>query len=198
MYIDIVCIKKALKDILKTHTFRSIVLPADLDFQGHMSNARYLREADIARCCFLLHYRIPEVLRTFGGYLVMTSNCCHFFQPLKVFQRFDIHTRLLGWEDRFVYLEQRFVQPSKGFIVATVIGRYNVIGTTPAVLMECLAGTKALHGSSQSCPFSRVRALLGLLELKVQVESPELPGEIQHWVKYNSLSSQRLRAESAI
>lgn len=32
----------------------------------------------------------------------------------------------------------------------------------------------------------------------LQVEPPELPGDLQHWVAYNEASSQLLRAESGL
>ncbi|XP_066479275.1 protein THEM6-like [Tiliqua scincoides] len=161
--------KETIKDIFRTHVFHSCVLPADLDFMGHMNNARYLREADIARCHFFFRYGILEELSSLGGYLVMTASCSRFRHELNVFEGFDIQTRLLGWDDRTIYLEQHFVRPSDDFVVAVVLARFNVIGPTPAALMKRLAGMK--------------------------VESPEMPEEVHHWMKYNQISSQKMRTE---
>ncbi|XP_066479268.1 protein THEM6-like [Tiliqua scincoides] len=161
--------KLAVKDIFRTHVFRSLVLPMDLDFLGHMNNARYLREAEFARCHFFAPYKILDVLNALGGYMVMTASCCRYRRALNVFERFDIHTRILGWDDSAVYVEQLFVRPSNGFIVAVVRAQFRVTGTTPAALMEHLAGKK--------------------------VESPEIPEEVRHWMKYNEISSQKMRTE---
>ncbi|KAJ6661532.1 hypothetical protein lerEdw1_014442 [Lerista edwardsae] len=169
-YLYIVHRKKPIKDVLKTHVFRSIVLPVDLDFLGHMNNARYLREADIARAHFLAQYQMLEELRALGGHMMMNSSCTRYRKELNVFQRFDIHTRILGWDDSNLFVEQRFIRPSDGFVVCVMVARFNMKGPTPAILMEHLAGKK--------------------------VESPDLPEEVLHWLKYNELSSQKMRAES--
>lgn len=134
--------KDTIKDIFRTHVFHSVVMPADLDFTGHMNNARYVREADIARCHFFAEYKMVQTVRALGGYMVMNANCSRFHQALNVFEHFDIRTHILGWDDRLLYVEQLFVRPSNGLVVAVVLARFNMTGTTPAVVMERLTGTK--------------------------------------------------------
>lgn len=131
--------KETLTDVFRTHVYNSIVLPVDLDFLGHMNNARYLREAEFARCHFWAPYKIRYVLHALKGYMVMTASCCRYRRALNVFERFDIHTRILGWDDRVLYMEQLFMRPSSAFIVAVVRSQFRVTGTTPATLMERIA-----------------------------------------------------------
>lgn len=38
----------------------------------------------------------------------------------------------------------------------------------------------------------------GLPVLSLQVEPPELPEDLRHWIAYNEASSQLLRAESGL
>ncbi|KAJ6661519.1 hypothetical protein lerEdw1_014429 [Lerista edwardsae] len=161
--------KEASKDIFKTFVFRSIVLPADLDFLGHMNNARFLRDADIALSHLYAAFKLPWVLDSLGArWMICTSSIRHC-RALGLFQRFNIHTRIIGWDNQAVYMEQLFVHPSNDFIFAVLHGRCRVTGMPAPALMDHLAGKK--------------------------VESPKLPEEILHWVKYNECSSQRLRAE---
>ncbi|XP_054841092.1 protein THEM6 isoform X1 [Eublepharis macularius] len=158
------------KDIFKTLVIPNLVLPSDLDYLLHMNNARYLREADIARWTFFARYKFARPLGALRAVTVLSASCSRYRRPLRLFEHFDIRTQLLGWDDHAFYLEQQFVSHRKNFVVAIIHCRHHVTGATPAALMEAIAQKK--------------------------VESPELPEEVKHWLKYNEASSQRLRAES--
>ncbi|XP_054841095.1 protein THEM6 isoform X3 [Eublepharis macularius] len=158
------------KDIFEPLVFKSLVLTTDLDCLLHMNNARYLREANIARCVLFTGYRLSAKLKALGGTTILCASCSRHRRPLRLFERFEIHTRILGWDDHAFYLEQQFVTQHNDFVVAVVLCQQHVTGTTPAALVASVTQKK--------------------------VESPELPEEVKHWLKYNEASSQRLRAES--
>nr|XP_034982194.1 protein THEM6 isoform X2 [Zootoca vivipara] len=104
-------------DLLEEQSFASRVLPSDLDCLVHMNNARYPREADLARLAHLTRCGLLRAVRGLGAHTVLASSTCRYRRSLHLLERFD-------------------------------------------------------------------------------VESPELPEDIQHWLKYNEVNSQKLRAES--
>ncbi|KAM6457723.1 protein THEM6 isoform 1-T1 [Liasis olivaceus] len=162
----------AVPDPLEEQRFHAWVLPSDLDFLLHMNNARYSREADLARCVHMTRCGLFRAIRALGGHTVLAASCCRFRRSLRLLERFTIRTRLRGWDHRAFLLEQRFVSARDGFVCAVLLVRQHVVGTTPSLAVE------------QVC--------------RRKVESPALPEEIQHWLKYNEASSQTLRAESDV
>ncbi|ALK09923.1 thioesterase family protein [Blastochloris viridis] len=81
------------------------VLPTDLDLNVHMNNARYLALMDLGRLDLIirtgmwrqvLHQRWQPVL---GGCMV------RFRRSLKPFQPFTLTSRLLAWDDKWLYIE---------------------------------------------------------------------------------------------
>ncbi|XP_026545770.1 protein THEM6-like [Notechis scutatus] len=159
-------------DPLQEQQYRSWVLPSDLDLLVHMNNARYPREADMARCVYMVRCGIFQAIRALGGRTMLSASCCRFRRSLHLFERFTIQTRIRGWDHRAFFLEQRFVSARDGFVCAVLLVRQHVTGTTPRTAVE------------QVC--------------RRKVESPALSEEIQHWLRYNEASSQNLRMESNV
>lgn len=134
--------QKVPRDLFKTIIVPSVVLTSDLDYMLHMNNARYLREADIARYTYFCHYKFMLALKACRANTVLSASCSRHRQPLSLFERFDIHTRILGWDDHAFYLEQQFISRRKGFVAAVIHCRHHVVGATPGVLMENIAREK--------------------------------------------------------
>lgn len=93
-------------DVVRT-TFR--VLPTDLDIYRHMNNGRYLSIADVARFDLLRRTGMWEMLSTHGWYPVVQSSTITHRISLLPWQKFVIETRVMGFDERAVYMEQRFL-----------------------------------------------------------------------------------------
>ncbi len=98
-------------DVAKT---RFITLPTDLDINRHMNNGVYLSIMDVARFDMLVRNGIWALMREKGWYPVVASETITFRKSLNLWDRFTIETRLIGFDDKAVYVEQRFVRPSTG------------------------------------------------------------------------------------
>ncbi|XP_029410872.1 protein THEM6 isoform X2 [Nannospalax galili] len=107
------------RDLLAEQRYAGRVLPSDLDLLLHMNNARYLREADVARAAHLTRCGVLGALRELGAHAVLAASCARYRRELRLFEAFE-------------------------------------------------------------------------------VEPPELPEDIKHWITYNETSSQLLRAESGL
>ncbi|XP_069076966.1 protein THEM6 isoform X1 [Pleurodeles waltl] len=165
-------LKPAMEDLLAVHTVKGWVMPSDLDFMFHMNNGRYLREADFARFSYLTRCGILKALRALCADLVMASCVARFRRSLHLFEPFQLSTRLLCWDERAFFMEQRFVSPKDGRVCAVLLSRLHVLRCSPDKVLQHI--------------------------LKKEVESPEFPDEVVHLISFNDASSKRLRVESGI
>ncbi|XP_040208031.1 protein THEM6 [Rana temporaria] len=165
-------LQPVVKDLLKEHAFSGLVLPHDLDFLLHMNNSRYLREADFARLSCFTRCGLFGAIHGLGAGMVMAACTVRYRRSLRLFEAFEIRTRLICWDDKAFYVEQRFVAPKDGFVCAVLLSRQHIIGNTPDKVVQSMC--------------------------KRKVESPEFPDEVLHWIDYNDSSSQKLRAESGM
>ena len=87
-------------------TFR--VLPNDLDLLGHMNNGRYLTLMDLGRMDLMLRAGYWRLLTARGWYPVVAGQTITYRKSLNPFQQFELHTRMLGFDEHGAYVEQEF------------------------------------------------------------------------------------------
>lgn len=100
-------------------------LPTDIDILRHMNNGRYLSLMDLGRWDLLVRTGLMDVMKREGWYAVVGAETITFRKSLELFQRFHVESRLLGHDDRAIYLEHRAVV--KGEIYARVIVRARML-----------------------------------------------------------------------
>jgi acyl-CoA thioesterase FadM len=89
---------------------RLTVLPADLDVNGHMNNGRYLTLMDLGRVDLLIRLGIVRAMRINRWSGVVASVAVSFRRALNPLQRYDVTSRLLCWDERWFFMEQRFTR----------------------------------------------------------------------------------------
>ena len=130
---------------------RFITLPTDLDVNRHMNNGVYFSIMDVARFDMLVRNGVFGIMRARNWYPVVVSETITFRKSLNPWQRFTIESRLVGYDEKAVYLEQRFVRPgpdgqpevyAQGFIRARFLKKGG--GTVPmADIVEALGVSDA-------------------------------------------------------
>jgi acyl-CoA thioesterase FadM len=85
------------------------VLPTDLDILRHMNNGVYLSIADVGRFDLLRRSGVWAIFARRGWYPVVASETVTFRKSLELWQRFTVESRLLGVDDKSVFVEHRFV-----------------------------------------------------------------------------------------
>ena len=98
------------------------VLPTDLDFNLHMNNARYLSLMDLGRVDLLNRMGLLRLAFRGRWLPVLGAVSIRFHRPLRPLARFELSTRILGWDDKWFYLEQRFERAGKPVATAHVKG----------------------------------------------------------------------------
>lgn len=109
------------------------VLPTDIDLLRHMNNGRYLSLFDLGRWDLLTRTGLLSAMTKQGWYAVVAAETITFRRSLELGQRFELETRLIGHDDRAVYLEHRALV--KGEIYARAMIRARILrragGTVP-------------------------------------------------------------------
>ena len=105
-------------------TTRFRVLPTDLDIYRHMNNGRYLSIADIGRFDLLKRNGLFDKMKRLGWYPVVASSTISYRKSLMPWQRFAVESRFLGYDERAVYLEQRFVVKGEVYARMFIRGRF--------------------------------------------------------------------------
>jgi acyl-CoA thioesterase FadM len=89
------------------------VLPTDLDVQMHMNNGRFLSIMDLGRVDLMVRLGFWGIARQRGWYPLVGSVKTDYRRPLTVFQKFDMTTQIVGWDDRWVFVEQQLLSDGK-------------------------------------------------------------------------------------
>lgn len=116
-------------DLFKPSIVASSASLMDCDYNGHKSNSTYFADLDVARANHVaalirtsyertnrgdLEGLSDELLQDKSGskYIVALGAVgCVFRKELKPLQKFEIWTRLLAWDDRWMYIVSHVVKP---------------------------------------------------------------------------------------
>lgn len=111
-------------DTWDTAITRFRVAPTDLDSVGHMNNAKYLAVMDLGRVDMLLRSRLWQTTDRRGWYPVVSAQTIRYRRSLRPWQAFELHTRILGFDERAMYVEQAFRVGGELYAHAVVQTRY--------------------------------------------------------------------------
>lgn len=95
------------KNLLDRVTTRHRVRFGDLDLNWHVNNARYLSYLDSARLEHSIRTGVFGVFRRKQNFLV-ANIAISYYRSLLPRQHFEIDTRIVGWDDRYYYIEHAF------------------------------------------------------------------------------------------
>jgi len=153
-----------------TTVVRMRVWPLDLDLNRHVTNGRYFTLADIGRMDYVLRSGAFRVALRQRALPIVGDVWGKFRRELRVFESFEIHTRMLGWDDKWSFMEHRFVKD--GRVAGVVIMRGLFRGRQGNVPPGDFAG-----------------------ELGLPAQSPPLPDWLSDWSDSCDRLSGQLRGE---
>ena len=158
--------------LLDTTRVRLRAWPNDLDLNLHVNNGRYLSLADLGRFDWFMRTGLFQLARQHGALPVVGDAIAKFRRELNAWQAFEIHTRMLGWDERWGFLEHRFVRNGRAIGVVGIRGLFRG-PDGPVTPGELMAG------------------------LGVSMTSPPLPQWILEWHAGCESLTRSLRAEEA-
>ncbi len=137
------------------------VCPNDLDFNLHMNNGRFLAVMDLGRLDLLIRTGLaPTLLRHRWQPLAGAVNI-RYKMSLLPFQRYRLRTRLLGWDEKWFYIEQRFERKNRTIAVALVKSLF--------------------RGDQRNLPPAEV-----LRHVNADLNTPDLPDQIKKWLSMDA------------
>jgi acyl-CoA thioesterase FadM len=100
------------------------VLPTDLDVLRHMNNGVYLSVLDLGRLDLMQRSGMWRRLQERGWYPVVVAETISFRRSLELWQRFEVETRVLGFDAKAIFVEQRFVVRGEIYARAYIRARF--------------------------------------------------------------------------
>lgn len=97
--------------VTEASTLTFHVWPLDLDINLHLTNSRYLALMDLGRTDLILRSGMWTLMKRERLAVVLGGAAMRFRRSLAPFARFTLSSRLLGWDERWVYVEQVFTGP---------------------------------------------------------------------------------------
>lgn len=88
------------------HECDIICMPWDLDPWMELNNGRTLTLYDIGRIPMVLRNGMLPVLREKGWGFTVAGSTVRYRKRVTVFQRLRMTSRIICWDDRFIYMEQ--------------------------------------------------------------------------------------------
>lgn len=141
------------------------VWPTDCDINMHLNNGRYLTFMDLGRVHLLGQVKLWSAMRKRGWFPVLAGVEINYIRPINPLQKFDLVTRLLAWDEKYFYIEQRFEVDRRLCASALVKGVF-------------LAGGKRVDNAEV------------LQAVAPGFAPPAIPAMIRHWNKLTDLKKQ--------
>ena len=88
------------------HVSHHICWPHDLDIWLELNNGRALSLYDLGRTMLAERTGLLSVLRREGWGLTLAGTSTRFRRRIRGFERFEMRSRAICWDDKFTYLEQ--------------------------------------------------------------------------------------------
>jgi len=101
-----------------------LVWPTDIDIFRHMNNGIYLTLLDLARFDLMKRSNAWQTLKKQKTHPVVVQETITFRKSLTPWLRFEVETKILGWDEMAFYVGQRFVVEGEIYAEAVVKLRF--------------------------------------------------------------------------
>ena len=144
------------QSLLDTVDINYKALPSDCDINLHLTNSRYLAMMDLARTWMTERVGLLNIIMKKRWFPIVNATAITYIRDIKPMQRYTISTRLVGWDHKYFYIEQKF---------------HSVRG------LHAIAYVRGV--------FKRKRGVVSVEEMLEAINfdgvAPILPSEIMHW-----------------
>lgn len=133
------------------------VLPNDLDLNMHMNNGRFLSIMDLGRMDLLIRTDLASALFKHRWQPLVGAANIRYKLSLLPFQKYQLRTKVIGWDEKWFYIEQKFTRRNRTIAVGLVKALFRGDGRNIKP-EECL---KLIH---------------------VNIDPPNLPPQVEKWL----------------
>ncbi|MFN3846278.1 MAG: acyl-CoA thioesterase [Paracoccaceae bacterium] len=148
--------------IFETHISHHICWPWDIDPWMELNNGRTLTLYDLGRIPLGQRMGLHQVLKARGWGLAVAGNTTRYRKRVKMFHRLEMRTRMIGWDARFLYIEQSMWRHGE---------------CTSHILIRSAVTGLGERGKGGIVPPAELASAFG-----IPAESPPLPDWVQSWI----------------
>ncbi len=146
----------------ETHVTTLVCWPWDIDLWMELNNGRTLTLMDLGRSVLLQRMGVVEVMKRERWAGTVAGSSVRYRRRIRMFDRVELHSRIVGWDERFTYVEQAFWKRGEC--------------CSHALIRIAITAGKGI------IPSSAMAEALGLAP-----ESPPLPGWIAAWAEAEAM-----------
>ncbi|MBE1237465.1 thioesterase family protein [Phaeovibrio sulfidiphilus] len=95
------------RTFLETAILSFRVWPTDLDINAHMTNSRYYSFMDLGRIDHVLRTQVGDYVLKHRLNFIVGGGMTRHRHAMNPFQKFTLHSQILGWDARWFYMEHR-------------------------------------------------------------------------------------------
>lgn len=113
MYPFVRLIKEALRHrkaaplpLTGTHVAEHICWPWDIDPWMELNNGRTLTLYDLGRVALFMRVGAMPIMKANGWAGTIAGSSFRYRKRVRAFDRYELRSRMIGWDDRFLYAEQ--------------------------------------------------------------------------------------------
>lgn len=143
--------------ILEVNETHHICWPWDIDIFMELNNGRTLTLYDLGRIPMAIRMGFTKALKQEKLGLTIAGSSVRYRRRIRMFQRFTMKSRVIGWDHRFMYIDQSMWR--------------NGECTGQALLRSALTDKNGIVAPQKFC------AAVG-----ADPESPQLPDWVQAWI----------------
>ncbi len=96
------------------------VWPHDCDLNFHLTNSRYLAFLDLCRTDLMLALGMGRLIMKHKWQFVVNAQEITYIKEISPFTRFRISTQILGWDEKYFYVEHRFSNKGRLHAIAHI------------------------------------------------------------------------------
>lgn len=150
--------------LFDTHHSTHMCWPWDIDPWMELNNGRTLTLYDLGRIPLAMRMGFGKTLKSKGWGLSVAGNTTRYRRRVKMFDRLSMRSRLIGWDARFLYMEQSMWKGEEC--------------TSHILIRSALIG----RGRAGIIPPAELARVIGVSEV-----SPVLPDWVQAWIRADAL-----------
>ncbi|PIO50299.1 4-hydroxybenzoyl-CoA thioesterase [Leucobacter sp. OAMLP11] len=144
------------------------VSPTDIDVLRHMNNGKYLSIMDVARFELMQRNGVLAAFDREGWYPVVVAQTITYRKSLNPWKRFAIESKVLGFDEQAVYMEQRFLRPdrsgsdeiyARAFVRSRILRRSGGVVPVDEIIERLGADPAEFHVSDDLLAWGRLSRL---------------------------------------
>ncbi|RYV02903.1 thioesterase [Shewanella sp. OPT22] len=145
-------------------TFR--VMPSDCDINFHLTNSRYAAFMDLARTYMLAEMGLLKKFIKLKWMPIVNATEFTYIRDIKPLEKFWIESKIVGWDEKYFYIEQRFLT-ERG--------------------LHCIVHIRGVFiNKRHQVPIEEVVKAAGF-----EHDKPEFPPEVVKWKAFLKLKKER-------